>query len=272
VTVKIIPADERLAERRGVKLLIVGPTGVGKTSLLRTVDPSRALLLDSEAGDLSIQSLPVDVIRINDWQTARDVACRIGGANPSFSPLHPYSQAHFEKAGGRLENFDRYDLIVADSITDMSQRCFRWAEQQPEARSERTGAKDLRGAYGLYAREFLHWLHQLQHVPAKHVVFIGILERVTDDFNRPIGFQVQMEGAKVPREIGAIVDEIIIMDWIKFDGRNEPARAFICSSPNRWGFPAKDRSGRLDQIEEPHLGKLLTKIVAQRKPAATPEA
>jgi predicted GTPase len=31
---KIITADERLAERRGVKALIVGPTGVGKTSLL----------------------------------------------------------------------------------------------------------------------------------------------------------------------------------------------------------------------------------------------
>jgi len=113
---------------------------------------------------------------------------------------------------------------------------------------------------------------QLQHARGKHVVFIGILDRLTDDFNRPLGFQVQMEGAKVPREIGAIVDEIIIMDWVKFDGRGEPTRAFICTSPNRWNYPAKDRSGRLDQIEEPHLGRLLTKIVDQRKPAATPEA
>jgi hypothetical protein len=269
---KIFSADERLNTPRGVKILIAGPTGIGKTSLARTIDPTRALLLDSEAGDLAIQDVPVDTIHINDWQTARDVACRIGGPNPSFSPLHCYSQAHYEKIGGPLENLDRYDVIIADSITDLSRRCYRWAEQQPEARSERTGAKDLRAAYGLHARELLLWLHQLQHARGKHVVFIGILERLTDEFNRPLGFQVQMEGAKVPREIGAIVDEFIVMDWVKFDGRKEPTRAFICTSPNHWNFPSKDRSGRLDEVEEPHLGRLLTKIVGQRKPVANPQA
>jgi ABC-type uncharacterized transport system fused permease/ATPase subunit len=45
---KIISADERMAERRGAKVLIIGPTGVGKTSLLRTLDPARCLLLDCE--------------------------------------------------------------------------------------------------------------------------------------------------------------------------------------------------------------------------------
>jgi ABC-type cobalamin/Fe3+-siderophores transport system ATPase subunit len=60
---KIIGADERLHERRGVKALIVGPTGVGKTSLLRTLNPDRVLFLDVEAGDLSVRDVPVDTIR-----------------------------------------------------------------------------------------------------------------------------------------------------------------------------------------------------------------
>jgi len=38
---RIIGADERLNEPRGVKIVIVGPTGVGKTSLLRSLDPQR---------------------------------------------------------------------------------------------------------------------------------------------------------------------------------------------------------------------------------------
>jgi AAA domain-containing protein len=257
---KIISAEQRASEPRGVKVLMVGPTGVGKTSQLRTVDPARVLFLDIEAGDLSVQDVAVDTIRIADWPTARDIAVRIGGPNPSFLPIHCYSQAHYEAVGGALENLDRYDLIFIDSITAASHLSFRWAEQQPEARSERTGAKDLRAIYGLHARELLMWLHQLQHARGKHVIFIGILEKMTDEFNRHLGFQVQMEGAKVPREIGAIVDEIITMEWITFDGTKQPTRAFICSSPNPWGFPGKDRSGRLEQIEEPHLGKLLKKI------------
>jgi hypothetical protein len=269
MNMKIISANERLATPRGVKILIAGPTGVGKTSLLRGIDPSRALFLDIEAGDLSIQDLLVDAIQIDDWQTARNLACRIGGPNPSFSPISCYSQAHYEAIGGPLENLDRYELIFVDSITAASRLSFRWAEQQPEARSERTGAKDLRGAYGLHARELLLWLHQLQHVRAKHVVLVGVLERLTNDFNRPLGFQVQMEGSKVPREIGAIVDEFIVMDWIDF-GNHKPVRTFVCSSPNPWGYPAKDRSGRLEQVEEPHLGKLLTKIVDRRKPVSPP--
>jgi hypothetical protein len=68
--VRIIGADERLAERRGVKALIVGPTGVGKTSLLHTLDPARTLFIDIEAGDLSVQDVPIDTIRIDDWPTA----------------------------------------------------------------------------------------------------------------------------------------------------------------------------------------------------------
>jgi hypothetical protein len=211
-------------------------------------------------------------IQINDWQTARDVACRIGGPNPSFGPLNCYSQAHYEKIGGALPNLDRYKIVFVDSVTAVSRLSYRHAEQQPEARSDRTGVKDTRAAYGLHARELLLWLHQLQHARDKHVIFVGILERQTDNLNRFLGYEVQMEGAKVPREIGAIVDEFIIMNWIEFEGRDEPARAFICTSPNRWSYPAKDRSGRLEQIEEPHLGKLLRKIVGQRQSDPTLKA
>src|SRR5262245_10321795 len=130
---KIIGATERLAEARGVKALIVGPVGVGKTSLLRTLDPARVLFVDIEAGDRSVQDVPIDTVRVDDWPTARDLACRIGGSNSSYPPTACYSQAHFEALGGALEGLDRYDVIFVDSISAISRLSFRWSEQQPEA-------------------------------------------------------------------------------------------------------------------------------------------
>ena len=82
-------------------------------------------------------ALQVDTMRVDDWQVARDLACRIGGPNPSFPPTACYSQAHYEAVGGALENLDKYDTIFVDSITAVSRLSFRWAEQQPEALSER---------------------------------------------------------------------------------------------------------------------------------------
>jgi hypothetical protein len=261
---QIISADERLRERRGAKVLMLGPTGVGKTWQLRTLDPASTLFVDSEAGDLSVLEVPVPTIRVDDWQTARNLACRIGGPNKSFPPTACYSPAHFEAIGGPLEDLDRYQTIFVDSLTAITRLSFRWAEQQPEAYSDRSGKKDLRGAYGLHAREMILWLNQLQHARAKHVIFVGILERVVDEFNRG-EWQLQSEGSKTSRELPGIVDQIITFQFLDFGDGKPPTRGFVCTNPNPWNFPAKDRSGRLAQIEQPDLGKLLTKLTIVTK-------
>lgn len=99
----------------------------------------------------------------------------------------------------------------------------------------------------------------------------GILERVTDEFNR-VTWQPQMEGGKAARELPGIVDQVISMSFFARDGENwrhEPergdARRLVCRAGNPFGLPAKDRSGRLDITEPPDLGALLTKINATSK-------
>jgi hypothetical protein len=260
MTMQIISADQRLREKRGAKILLLGPAGVGKTSQLRMLDVHRTLFIDNEAGDLCVRDLSVPTIQLDDWPTARDLACRIGGPNPSFPPTACYSKAHFDAAGGWLPELDQFDTLFIDSLTGISRLSFRWAEQQPESFSERTGRKDVRGAFGLHGREMVLWLNQLQHARKMNVIFVGILERVVDDLNVAT-WQLQSEGAKTARELPGIIDEIITYQFLDFGDGKPPMRGFVCTAPNPWGYPAKDRSGRLDQIEQPHLGRLLDKLL-----------
>jgi hypothetical protein len=270
MTARIITANERLAERRGVKALIIGPSGVGKTSLLRTLSPemlAATLFVDVEAGDVAVADLPLASIRPRRWEECRDLACALGGFNPALPATAVYSEAHFNQVmqNSELAQLASYQILFVDSLTAAARLCFTWAEQAPEAISDR-GRKDLRAIYGLHARSMIGWLNQLQHARGRNVIFVAVLEKHVDDLNIAI-WQAQIEGGKTGRELPAIVDEIITMQWIDF-GDRKPVRAFVCSNPNQWGYPAKDRSGRLDQLEPPNLGALLEKLThpGKRKP------
>lgn len=260
-TLPIITADQRLAEMRGIKGVIFGRSGIGKTSLLWTLMNTTTLFFDLEAGDLAIEGLSVDAIRPRTWAECRDFAVFIGGPNPALRADQPYSQAHFEavcKKFGDPAVLEKYDTVFIDSITVAGRLCFGWCKGQPEAHSEKTGKPDVRGAYGLHGREMIAWLTHLQHTRAKNVWFVGILDEKLDDFNRPV-FQPQIDGSKTGLELPGIVDQVITMAEFKAeDGTLQ--RGFVCQTLNPWGYPAKDRSGRLDMLEAPHLGQLMDKI------------
>ena len=270
-------------------MVILGPAKIGKTSLVKTLDPSKTLVIDMEAGMLALDDCQVDSINvrqkaleqgIHPWDFMRDFACLVAGPNPAVLDADkPYSTTHYDyvikQYGAREDVLGKYDTLFYDSISDKSRLCFSWCKSQPEAFSDKkmdpiTGkaAPDIRSAYGLLGQQMVGAdgiFNQLKHTPDKNLVFVGLLDEKEDDYGRTT-FAAQVEGNKTKLELDGIFDQIISMVELK-TGDGQSYRAFICQKLNEWGYPAGDRSGRLDMMEEPHLGKLLEKIKAGSRDA-----
>ncbi len=281
----ITTAEERLSQGSSASLVILGPAKIGKTSLVKTLDVPSTLVVDMEAGMLALGDCDVDYINvrqraveagIHPWEFLRDFACLIAGPNPAVTQdEQPYSHVHYEyvvkEFGARQNVLGKYKTIFFDSITDTSRLCFSWSKTQPEAFSDKKldaagkPAYDGRGAYGKLGQEMVGAggiFNQLKHTPDKNLIFVGLLDKITDDYGRS-DWVAQVEGSKTGRELAGIFDQIISMvDLATSEGQHY--RAFVCQQLNEWGYPAGDRSGKLDMIEEPHLGKLLDKIAGNQ--------
>jgi hypothetical protein len=273
MTLRIISADERLSVASNkTSLAIFGPPGIGKTTLLKTLPEDDTVCLDLEAGLKSVQDWKGASVPVRSFADFRDLAVLIGGADPAQDSASWYSASHLEHVRGltRDSGIEAFlatkSIIFVDSITDLTRQAMLYAKQQPEAISERSGKPDVRGAYGLLGREVIQALKHLQHAPGKTVIFVGVLEKITDEFGA-VTWQPQMEGSKAARELPGIVDQVLSMQLFGRDAEGgfklddkSTERRLVCRAGNPFGLPAKDRSGRLDMTEPPDLGALLAKI------------
>ncbi|SDW06383.1 AAA family ATPase [Paracoccus sanguinis] len=96
----IIGADERLAQRKGIKGVIFGRSGIGKTSLLWTLNAPTTLFLDLEAGDLAVEGLEIDTLRPRTWKECRDFAVFIGGRTRRCARISPTARRISTRSAG----------------------------------------------------------------------------------------------------------------------------------------------------------------------------
>jgi hypothetical protein len=241
----IISADER-RRNTTIKGQIWGQAGVGKTTLLKTLDPATTLSLDFEGGLLSVQrddqfgpAWAGDSVKVESW---------------------PEAQAIIDAFEKKADFLAKYRTVFIDSTTVASRMCFDWCKQQPEAFNKQGQPNNL-GAYGLLGLEMVSWVKRWHHLPGVNVWLVGGLER--KEIEGVKEWQPLVTGSKLASELPYIMDYCLVMGRFKAADGNFYAGIYTdpIKNPEYASVPLKTRVGGLDTVEQPHLGKLMAKAL-----------
>jgi len=230
---------------QSIKAVIYGPSGTGKTSIIKTYDEAqfgKAILISAEAGLMSIQGHKIDIIdiTIDDQDKPLPKEERFKRLVEAFQ----YVSTHPE-----------YKTIFLDSITEVGQNCIEALKKEFTV----SQALPMWGAYGDRMRGIVKAFRDL---PNKHVVILGLSSIDKDEFQRRFT-SVDLQG-KIGDQLPQYFDEVLYLS-IETNEKQETKRTLLTQSQNN--IIAKDRSGRLNLKEEANLTTIFTKVLA--KPVTT---
>lgn len=207
----------------GVKLLVYGQAGAGKTSLVKTL-PS-PIILSAEGGLLSIQDADLPYIEISDMETLRE----------AYTWL-----TQSDEAKG-------FESVALDSISEIAEVVLN---------AEKKTTKDPRQAYGAMQEQMADIIRAFRDLPGRHVYMSAKLEKTQDELGRVL-YSPSMPGNKTGQALPYFFDEVLALR-VEKDAEGVTQRALMCDSDGLW--LAKDRSGKLDMWEAPDLGAIIAKI------------
>lgn len=175
------------AHEHGLKILIHGPSGVGKTTLAGTL-PGKTLLLNVENGTLVLKDKDIDVLDVK----------KISSDNPDEMTL---LKAYTMIKSGELE----YDNIVLDSLTEISETLFQTLDSTMDAK-----AKDFGGLFVRFKSEILKLTKAFRDLPGVNVVFITLSDLI--DVNSMQKFVPSLPHKKTQMSIMALFDEALFIE------------------------------------------------------------
>jgi phage nucleotide-binding protein len=206
----------------GVKLLVYGQAGAGKTSLIKTLP--QPIVLSAEGGLLSIQDADLPYIEINSMDDLREAWVWLGTA---------------EGMG--------YQSVALDSISEIAEVVLN---------TEKKATKDPRQAYGAMQEQMADIIRAFRDLPGRHVLMTAKLEKSQDEMAR-ILYAPSMPGNKTGQSLPYFFDEVLALR-VERDADGNTQRALMCDGDGSW--LAKDRSGKLDTWEAADLGAIIAKI------------
>lgn len=216
---------DRVSQRNGIKILVYGQAGMGKTVLCSTAPGP--IILSAEGGALSLRKLQIPLIEIADVQDLQDA--------------HSWL---LQSAGAR-----QFQTVCVDSISEVAEVVLNNAKRQ---------VKDPRQAYGELIDKMEMVIREYRDLPGKNVYMSAKIESIKDEMTGVVKYGPSMPGSKLGLKLPYFFDEVFRLG-INKTPQGEAYR-FLQTQPDLQ-YEAKDRSGALANVEPPDLAHIFRKIL-----------
>jgi phage nucleotide-binding protein len=201
----------------GVKMLVYGKAGMGKTTLCSTLP--RPCIISAEGGLLSLRGFDIPVIEI---KTLNDLTEAY-----NWFANNPQAREHF-------------DSVALDSISEIGEQVLANAKKS---------VKDPRQAYGELIEQMTKVIRLFRDLPGFNVLFTAKQEYQKDESTGRMMYVPSMPGSKLGQALPYFFDEVFHIGIGKNPDGTEYRR--LLTQPD-FQYDAKDRSGSLAAIEQPN--------------------
>lgn len=207
----------------GIKILVYGAPGAGKTRLCATAP--KPIILSAESGLLSVRDMNLDYIPI--------------------ATIEDLYEAYDFCTGS--EEMAKYDTICLDSVSEIAEQVLS---------KEKSSVNDGRMAYGNLNERMNALLRCFRDIPGKNVYFSAKME-YDKGADGVAMFRPSLPGKSLTQGIGYFFDEEFVLLTEK-DKEGNVVRKLQTTGDSY--YEAKDRSGSLSFYEAPDLGNIIKKI------------
>jgi phage nucleotide-binding protein len=214
------------AINQGLKILVYGASGAGKTTLCGTTG-APTIIISAEAGLLSLRDKDIAVIEVS-----------------SISDVHEAYAYLMSEEGSH------YQWVCIDSISEIAEVVLNF---------EKKNSKDARMAYGALAEQMTDLVRAFRDLPGRNVVMTAKQDKVKDETTGAVLYGPSAPGQRLASALPYFFDECFCLRVEKDVETGLPVRAI--QTGKDFNYEAKDRSGSLSFFEVPDLAAIAAKII-----------
>ena len=231
---------EQAAHISGVKALVYGNSGMGKTVLCATAPAP--VVLSAESGLLSLKKKNLErLFGVNNPEVCYNVPVIQITTVEDLTDAYNWCTTSAEA--------NQFQTVCLDSLSEIGETVLNNAKRQ---------VKDPRQAYGELIEKMETVIRLFRDLPGKHVYMAAKMEPSKDEMTGVVKYGPSMPGSKLGTKLPYFFDEVFRLG-INKTPQGESYR-FLQTQPDLQ-YEAKDRSGSLAAMEPPFLTQVFNKIL-----------